>query len=358
MSADFLQPEGGKVNGNDMIFEFSGDDDVWVYVDGVLVLDIGGIHNAISGSINFATGAVKVGKQTDTNLKTLFENANADTSDYKGNKFADYTGHTINFYYLERGKGASNCHLKFNLTTMPEGTVAVEKQLSNTDKEKYANVEFKFQLLAQKILSTDPQSGKETYSENEYVPLGSAVLNDGNNTSIVFNDETINDIKYENVFTLKPGQRAIFSGLKKNRKYKVQEIGVKSTEYDKILINKVEVKDQQCSVEIHLHCPGLPENVKCNIYGFTRKDGLINGILLDTCETEKETVECLIITDATDMNDSGVAMGKLGGMIITSDTGGFFGTEWDDQPIRPENFHEIKTMPDADIPESAKITSQ
>ena len=120
---------------------------------------------------------------------------------------------------------------------------------------------------------------------------------------------------------------------------------------------KVEV-NQQCSVEIHLHCPGLPENVKCNIYGFTRKDGLINGILLDTCETEKETVECLIITDATDMNDSGVAMGKLGGMIITSDTGGFFGTEWDDQPIRPENFHEIKTMPDADIPESAKITSQ
>ena len=121
---------------------------------------------------------------------------------------------------------------------------------------------------------------------------------------------------------------------------------------------KVEVKDQQCSVEIHLHCPGLPENVKCNIYGFTRKDGLINGILLDTCETEKETVECLIITDATDMNDSGVAMGKLGGMIITSDTGGFFGTEWDDQPIRPENFHEIKAMPAADIPESVKITSQ
>ena len=79
---------------------------------------------------------------------------------------------------------------------------------------------------------------------------------------------------------------------------------------------KVEVKDQQCSVEIHLHCPGLPENVKCNIYGFTRKDGLINGILLDTCETEKETVECLIITDATDMNDSGVAMGKLDSLVL------------------------------------------
>ena len=105
---------------------------------------------------------------------------------------------------------------------------------------------------------------------------------------------------------------------------------------------KVEVKDQQCSVEIHLHCPGLPENVKCNIYGFTRKDGLINGILLDTCETEKETVECLIITDALNMNESGIALGKMGGMVIITDNGGFFGTEWDDQMIRPENFRELK----------------
>ena len=54
---------------------------------------------------------------------------------------------------------------------------------------------------------------------------------------------------------------------------------------------KVEVKDQQCSVEVHLHCPGLPEDVMCRVYGFTRKDGLINGILLDSCETEKEIIE-------------------------------------------------------------------
>ena len=56
---------------------------------------------------------------------------------------------------------------------------------------------------------------------------------------------------------------------------------------------KVEVKDQQCSVEIHLHCPGLPENVKCNIYGFTRKDGLINGILLDTNGSRPKIVKHL-----------------------------------------------------------------
>lgn len=54
---------------------------------------------------------------------------------------------------------------------MPEGSVAVEKQLSNTDKEKYANVDFKFQLLAQDIVSTDPISEKETYSDTNYVYL-------------------------------------------------------------------------------------------------------------------------------------------------------------------------------------------
>lgn len=119
---------------------------------------------------------------------------------------------------------------------------------------------------------------------------------------------------------------------------------------------KVEVKDQQCSVEVHLHCPGLPEDAGCRIYGFTRKDGLINGILLDVCETEKEIIECMIVTDAMDMNASGVSMGKMGGMIITTDTGGFFGTEWDDQPIRPENFREIKITPTDTVPEIAPVS--
>ena len=112
---------------------------------------------------------------------------------------------------------------------------------------------------------------------------------------------------------------------------------------------KVEVKNQQCSVEVHLHCPGLPENVMCRIYGFTRKDGLINGILLDSCETEKEIIECLIITDALNMNESGIALGKMGGMVIITDNGEFFGTEWDDQIIRPENFRELKAESSSDV---------
>ncbi|MDC7291524.1 DUF6128 domain-containing protein [Blautia schinkii] len=105
---------------------------------------------------------------------------------------------------------------------------------------------------------------------------------------------------------------------------------------------KVEVRDQRCSMEVHLHCSGLTPQVECKIYGFVRKDGLMNGILLGSCETEEDTAECLIETDSLNMGGSGVSLGRMGGMVLVTDLGGFFGTEWDDQPIRPENFREVK----------------
>jgi fibro-slime domain-containing protein len=216
MSAKFIQPKDGKIKNNEMVFEFSGDDDVWVYIDGVLVLDIGGIHNAVSGSINFADGTVKVGSNYNTNLKNLFNDANIE-GNFVSEKsiFKDYTAHTINFYYLERGKGDSNCKLKFNLPTVPDGSVKVQKQLSNTDKEKYADVKFKFQLLV--------KDEKENYVPS--TPNG--ILDDGRKV----------EFSEDKVFTLKPGQYATFSGLKANTKYRIKELGVSKNEYDKVFIN-------------------------------------------------------------------------------------------------------------------------
>lgn len=235
MSAKFIQPKDGKINGNNMVFEFSGDDDVWVYIDGVLVLDIGGIHNAASGSINFANGNVTVGNNNNLNLRKLFADANEEGDFVSGeNRFADYTMHTINFYYLERGEGDSNCKLKFNLPTVPKKSVTVEKQLSNTDKEKYADVEFKFQLLVQN-------------DNRKYVPSSTAgILSDG--SEVKFKSETINDVSYANVFTLKPGQYATFSGLEENKKYKVQELDVSDDKYDQVLINGKNATNQKGNV--------------------------------------------------------------------------------------------------------------
>lgn len=134
MTTEFVQPASGKTTDNkDMIFEFSGDDDVWVYIDGVLVGDLGGIHEKATLKINFATGEVKVGhidgangtkKEIEkTNIKAKFEAADADTSNFTGDTFSNSTKHTLSFFYLERGAGASNMSLKFNLATLPSSEV-------------------------------------------------------------------------------------------------------------------------------------------------------------------------------------------------------------------------------------------
>lgn len=134
MTTEFVQPAGGKTtDNNDMIFKFSGDDDVWVYIDGVLVGDLGGIHEKATLDINFATGVVRVGHIDgangspeyfpDTTIKAMFKAAGADTTNFRDNTFCDSTKHTLSFFYLERGAGASNMSLKFNLTTLPSSEV-------------------------------------------------------------------------------------------------------------------------------------------------------------------------------------------------------------------------------------------
>ena len=134
MTTEFVQPKEGKTTDlKDMVFKFSGDDDVWVYIDGVLVGDLGGIHEKATLEINFATGKVKVGhvdgangtkKEIEkTNIKAKFEDAGADTTNFSGKTFCNSTKHTLSFFYLERGAGASNMSLKFNLTTLPSSEV-------------------------------------------------------------------------------------------------------------------------------------------------------------------------------------------------------------------------------------------
>ena len=172
-TADFYQPVGGKVNGQHMIYEFTGDDDMVVYIDGILVLDLGGIHDAQTGRINFATGAVdytikaNLGGITkgQTTIKQQFENAlktngsvnGKKTYDGKtfnqigwnGNTFKDNSLHRIQFFYMERGAGASNLKLKVNIPTIPKGSVTVQKQVVGLNPEQAKNETYTLQLKTQ-----------------------------------------------------------------------------------------------------------------------------------------------------------------------------------------------------------------
>lgn len=145
MSTRFVQQERVDDKGNtqlgqvrdskgswvDMTYQFSGDDDVWIYVDDVLVADIGGIHDAAGVTINFHTGQVdfynvveddgsmtNVNPSSHTTLKALFEAAEVE-SNFTGDTFAGNTNHTIKLFYLERGANDSNLYLKFNLESVP-----------------------------------------------------------------------------------------------------------------------------------------------------------------------------------------------------------------------------------------------
>ena len=144
LGADFYMPKDGKVNNQDMVFDFTGDDDVWVFIDGVLVLDLGGIHQALGGKINFATGKItydktqRYGNPPATTITEAFTNA--------GEKWNSkpYETHHLSFFYLERGDGGSNCKISFNLPVKPSKAIDIEKEtLGTIDADK----QFQFQLL-------------------------------------------------------------------------------------------------------------------------------------------------------------------------------------------------------------------
>ena len=204
LGADFYMPEGGQVNGQDMVFDFTGDDDVWVFIDGVLVLDLGGIHQALDGSINFATGKItydktqRYGNPPAATITQAFTNAGKtwDSTAYKT--------HHLSFFYLERGDGGSNCKIRFNLPVKPSKAIDIEKEtLGTIDADK----QFQFQLFVGS--SSTPYQGK--YS-----------VYDAYTNQVLFDTQTSNN----GVITLAKGQfaRVQSDSFTDATPYKVREL--------------------------------------------------------------------------------------------------------------------------------------
>ena len=157
LGADFYMPKDGMVNNQPMKFDFTGDDDVWVFIDGVLVLDLGGIHQALDGSIDFAAGNGNGyinyhGKQQSNENENPPATSIAQAFKAAGKTWdpAAYKTHHLSFFYLERGDGGSNCKIRFNLPVKPSKAIDIEKETLGTID---ANKQFQFQLFVNDSLT-------------------------------------------------------------------------------------------------------------------------------------------------------------------------------------------------------------
>ncbi len=221
MEADFWIPSNGKTNDNDIVFNFSGDDDVWVFIDGVLVLDLGGIHGQSSGSINFTDGTVNIysGTRTVTTQSGVTNGDHATLAEIfarEGKTWNRDGEHHISFFYLERGGNYSNCQLEFNLPIENDNTpkeIEITKGLPNLDQYGgdvvLSEKEFEFQL----ILGETVYPGPATYSD------GTPVSFDADGT-----------------FRLKAGQTVVVPNMVPNNVYYIKEVNI-----DESLISKVDV---------------------------------------------------------------------------------------------------------------------
>lgn len=217
MELEFQMTSDGTFNGKDMIYKFKGDDDVWVYIDDVLVLDMGGTHEAQTGTINFRTGAVDYTRNADvtdsnsltadtsvaTDLYSLFKAVNkTENVDATSKTFKPQTKHTLKFFYLERGGYVSGCQMQFNL---PKGSVGVTKKVAGLDSELKDPRTYEFQVQNENGGAFSSSAISYTYEKA-----------DGTTAKV----DTTDDCK----FTLKDGESAVFDDFTDDSKYKIVEL--------------------------------------------------------------------------------------------------------------------------------------
>lgn len=254
MEADFLYPEGQE---EPITFKYSGDDDMWVFVDGELMLDIGGIHEPTGGMIDFTNGLIWTQDNEEgmslsdvkndlrenwdqfKNLdEDVWEGIHTDETDKPGvwenlpkplgvNTSADSISsdnkwivkqiewpenqtregeHNIKMFYLERGGCYSNLAMEMNLPTLKPLVVRKSVNYKSHQETEYDNKEYQFQVW-EKV----------------------------NGQWVIPNDSQMNQ-----PFYLKDGEYKKFDKLAANRIFQVVEVGVDPNIYESVKVNNDE----------------------------------------------------------------------------------------------------------------------
>jgi fibro-slime domain-containing protein len=166
IDVEFYMPTSGKINNADIEYSFTGDDDVWVYIDGNLILDMGGVHTFLSGKMNLTDGTV--GNATD---RTFTVKTN-DT-------------HTLTIFYMERNPTYANCKMEFNIPAIPEedpynDTIQLMKLADTQDSsKKFGFTVYQSTAPANEKPTAKPATGGTTYTlggvDDETITLDSGV---------------------------------------------------------------------------------------------------------------------------------------------------------------------------------------
>lgn len=235
---DFLMPENGIIkttnaNGSttesDMIFKFSGDDDVFVYIDDNLVIDLGGYHGAQEATINFKTGVVTTEGNVPDSVKSKTFVQDGKTAYYikdlydstysklNGNTYKNYSTHSFKFIYFERGGNISNCNIAFNMPTVPSNSLMISKELEETGNNKEVidyvkdTAEYTFKVFDEKDESQYIKDGAE-YNIYYSLPNGTP-----DETKPIISENV--SYSHENGIVLKAGQVAVFRDLQTKTNY-------------------------------------------------------------------------------------------------------------------------------------------
>ena len=177
VAAPFYWPEGGQIEVNgqkqDLTYTFTGDDDLWVYIDDQLVLDLGGGHYPTSGTINLAKKTVSLDKFGNQGYSKIVWTGNECVASEIGRgpktwrfdelgipDFGENQMHTLRIFYLERFSGESNCRMRFNLPIGPSGDATISKTVTDENGAPLAvtpDVAYTFQALYTDAIHTNPE---------------------------------------------------------------------------------------------------------------------------------------------------------------------------------------------------------